>query len=81
MQCLTDLGAGVYQVANPQPTEYTSCVYVLAQPEELTAQAWTLPVSGAQEIVAAIALLWGIGAVFRAVISQLRSKGSNHETD
>lgn len=80
-ECLTDIGAGQYQVTSPQPTDITSCVYVIAQPQELTSGAWSLTVEQGQQIAAAIALLWAIGAVFRAVISQLKSKGNSNEAD
>ncbi|ACT52156.1 hypothetical protein [Methylovorus glucosotrophus] len=78
-ECLTDIGAGQYQIASPQPTEISECVYLIAQPKELTAGAWSLTVEQGQQLAAAIALLWAIGAVFRVLISLLKQKESQHE--
>ena len=78
-ECLTDIGAGQYQIASPQPTEISDCVYLIAQPQELTAGAWSLTVEQGQQLAAAIALLWAIGAVFRVLISLLKQKESQHE--
>jgi len=78
-ECLTDIGAGQYQIASPQPTEISDCVYLIAQPQELTAGAWSLTVEQGQQIAFSIALLWAIGAVFRIVISLLKQKETHHE--
>lgn len=82
MQCLTDMGAGVYSVAYPQPTEIFSCVHVLAQPSDVTVHAWALTVQQGSEIAMAIAILWAIAAAFRVVISLLKSnEGNQNETN
>jgi hypothetical protein len=74
MDCLVMTSAGVYQLASPQPAEYTSCMYVLAQPDQVTANAWwALTVNQGTEIATAIAILWAIGCTYRVLINFLKS--------
>lgn len=72
MQCL-ELTAGKYEVINPQPIEYTNCIYILASPSELTINAHALTVSQGTEIAVAIAILWAVAYTFRVISFILQS--------
>lgn len=79
MQCLTDNGDGTFSIANPQPTEYTTCVYVAASPTELGNQIWNLTPSQGLELSGAIALTWAIAFGFRMGIKSLKSNERENE--
>lgn len=74
MQCITDIGGGNFALIVPQPTEYTTCVYLLAQPQDVTINAYALTVQQGTEIAIAIVTLWAIGYVFRVLSNFLKSK-------
>lgn len=81
MLCLSQIDSTNFQVASPQPTEYTSCLYVLAQPQDLTFNAWALDVTQGSQIALAIAVCWAIGWAFRAAISLLKPNESENQND
>jgi len=65
MQCLTDLGGGSFAVTSPQPTEYTTCVYVLASPTDFNSQIFNITAVEGLQLSAAIVAVWAIGFVVR----------------
>jgi len=76
MLCLTEISAGNYQVASPQPTEYTTCTYVLAQQTDIGINAWALTPEQGFQIATAIGICWAFGYAFRAVGQFLKPKSS-----
>jgi len=67
MLCLSQIDGNTFQVASPQPTEYTSCTYVLAQPSDLGINAWALTPDEGYQIATAIAICWAAGYASRVV--------------
>lgn len=75
MQCLTDMG-GSFVLSTPQPTEFTTCLYVLAQPQDLVINAWALTTTQGLQIAAAIGICWATGLAFR-LLGQFLNQSSN----
>jgi len=82
MYCLTDNGGGSFSVANPQPTDINTCVYVIAQPAEVQPALWAMTAEQGTTIGTAIMLVWAIAWGFRAVIRVLSTDDSqNYERE
>ncbi len=81
MQCLTDNGAGMYQLADPQPTEYTTCTYVLAQQPDIAINAWALTASQGLQIATAIAICWAAAFAFRVIGQFLNQSSKQNESE
>jgi len=82
MLCLTDNGNGFYTVADPQPTNINSCVYLIAQPTEVQSLPWALTVEQGTQLSIAILGLWAVAWCWRAASSTLDSwSGDNNEGD
>lgn len=81
MQCLTDTGSGNYVVTNPQPTQITDCVYLLAQPNELPTAFMNMTVEEGLEVGGLLSLVLLAGFTFRAVGRALSTyeKGNENE--
>lgn len=76
MQCLLDMGAGEFVLADPQPPEYQACTYLLVQPSELPLELFNItPAEGAQ-LSAAIVAVWAIAWVVKPFILALRTDES-----
>lgn len=80
MKCLVPVMGG-YAEANPQPASYSECLFVLAQPSDVTASANHLSVSEGTDIAIAIITLWAIAAVFRILITQFKSNTGADTTE
>lgn len=79
MICVQDNGSGLLQVVSPQPVEVTSCVLVVGSPSEMSSP-FALSVEDGSAVAAAVAGVWIIGWVFKALIVTLRG-GSNETVD
>lgn len=85
MLCLTEnpgsTGGVYYTVAEPQPTTYTECVYILAQPPEVSNEFWNLTMDEAQELMPYFGLVLVAGFTFRALARALNTeeRESNHD--
>jgi hypothetical protein len=73
IQCLEDLGGGAYQIANPQPTDYTTCTYVLVQPSDLQSELWNISIDDGIQIGFLLGLVLLAGFTFRAMARALNS--------
>ncbi|MFL9709354.1 hypothetical protein [Methylobacillus sp. Pita1] len=80
MKCLIDIGSGQYQVLEPQPSDYTTCMQLVVSPTELQNGVMHLTAAEGVQISLSIGLLWATAAAFRAVIHMLKERESN-ETD
>jgi hypothetical protein len=60
-----------FYIMNPQPSDYSTCTYVLPSGSESSGFP-TLTSQQGVDIAMAIAVLWGIGAVFRILINLMR---------
>lgn len=76
MQCLTEISSGVFSVASPQPTEYSSCVYLIAQPNELPTAFMNMTVDEGLQVGGLLALVLVAGFTIRAIARAL-SAGDN----
>ncbi len=76
MQCLTDNGGGSFSIASPQPTDTTSCVYVIASPSELQNQ-FDITLDEASQIMPLLALVLCAGFTFRAIAQALKTDDRN----
>jgi len=81
MYCLTDNGNGSYSVANPQPTNINSCVYVIAQPVEVQPAIWALTAEQGTQLSVAILTLWAVAWVWRAASSTVDSTWSTNNNE
>lgn len=72
MQCLTDLGNGVFKITNPQPNDTTNCVYVIAAPSELQNQ-FNITMQEAQIFMPLLGLVLVMGFTYRAIARALNS--------
>lgn len=80
MKCLQDLGSGQYQVMEPQPSDYTTCLSLVVSPSELQNGVMHLTAAEGVQLSIAIGGLWATAFVFRAVISLLKSnQGESNE--
>ena len=66
--------SGVVSVLNPQPADISTCVMVLATPGELSMFSPMSAADGAV-IASAIAAVWALGFVFRALGSFFNVSG------
>lgn len=81
MQCLIDLGAGQYQVMQPQPNDYTTCTALVVSPTELQNGVMHLTTAEGVQLSIAIGICWAVAAAFRAVIQMLKEKtGESNES-
>lgn len=76
MQCLTQAALGGYVISSPQPTQYTTCTYILAQPTDLAFSAWSLTATQGSQISLAIGLCWATAYAFR-VLGQYLNQPTN----
>jgi hypothetical protein len=80
MQCLTDIGAGNFTITSPQPTDYTTCTYILAQQPDIATNAWALTAAQGAQLSIAIGSLLAVGAVIRVLASFLKpNDGDSNE--
>lgn len=70
-------GGAFFTPINPQPTDYTTCTYVLQSGNEVGVMSPLTPSQGA-EIALAIGLLWAIAAVFRVLINLFRPSATDN---
>ncbi|MCB5187583.1 hypothetical protein LG200_06125 [Methylobacillus caricis] len=77
MKCLIDLGSGQYQVLEPQPSDYTTCMQLVVSPSELQNGVMHLTAAEGVQISLAIGLLWAIAAAFRVVIHMLKERNGD----
>lgn len=70
MQCLTDTGTG-YVLTSPQPTDLTTCTFLLVQPSELPNQLLNLSLEESLTVGSLLAGLLVVGFIFRAVARAL----------
>ncbi len=73
MNCLTDLGAGSFQLTSPQPELITDCVYLLVEPSELAPEWYSLTAEQGGQIATSMSVLLAIGFIFRWIIRALKS--------
>lgn len=78
MQCLTDIGTGNYQIANPQPTLTTDCTYLIVQPNEIPMAFMNLTPEQGLEVGGLFALVLVAGFTFRAIAHALNVNVSNN---
>jgi hypothetical protein len=79
-QCLTSNGNGDFIIASPQPTEYTTCVYVLAQPSDIANNAWALTAEQGSQLSITIGICWATAYAFR-VVGQILNRSSLNESE
>lgn len=77
MQCLTNKGGGKYELTNPQPDSYTTCISVLASPSDLGINSWALTPAQGLQIATAIGILWTTAYTFRVIGQFLSNRSSN----
>lgn len=75
--CLTQTADG-FQVANPQPTQYTTCTHLVASPNEL-ASNFQLSANDGLQIAMSIIAVWGVGFAFRAIATYLKQGNENEQ--
>ena len=73
MQCLDAPWNGLYEVANPQPAEYSSCMYILATPQDIAINQYALTAAQGLQIATAIGILWATAYAFRVIGQYLQS--------
>lgn len=73
MQCLTETTQGVFQVADPQPVDYTTCTYLIAQPSELQNELFNLTMEDAQILMPYFAIVLVTGFTYRAIAQALKT--------
>lgn len=78
MQCLTDIGTGSYQIANPQPTVTNNCTYLIVQPNEIPTAFMNMTPEQGLEVGGLFALVLVVGFTFRAVAQALHVPISNN---
>jgi hypothetical protein len=72
MICLTNTGSG-FVLMEPQPTDYTTCTYILQSGNEIS--AWhPLSINDGAQIAVAIGACWAAGYAFRVLGQYLRSE-------
>lgn len=81
MQCLTDIGSGQYQIASPQPTLLSDCVYLLAQPNELPVDFMQLTIDEGLQVGGLLALVLVAGFTFRAIARALYAGDKSGDSD
>jgi hypothetical protein len=75
MICLNDMGTG-FVAMNPQPTDYTTCTYVLQSGNEIT--VWQkLSINDGVTIALSIGACWAAAFAFRVLGQFLRSESQN----
>jgi hypothetical protein len=74
MICVSADNAGVLSVVTPQPPDVSSCSMVVASPSELAGIVQPLDISSAEQIGAAIFLLFTVAFVFRAIRRIIESR-------
>lgn len=75
-------GLGTVQVLspmNPQPTDYTTCTYVIQSGAELNSGLMPLSINEASQLIQPILLLLSIGFVFRALSYTLKTSTDTTE--
>lgn len=70
MQCLTQTVDG-FIVASPQPTELSTCTFLLVQPSELPNQLMNLTLEESLTVGSLLGGLLVVGFIFRAVAQAL----------
>lgn len=78
MICL-DYTASGFVPTSPQPTDYTTCSYVLQSGSELHTSVMTLTIDEALQLVTPILVLLSIGFVFRALSYALKTSTDTTE--
>lgn len=81
MKCLIDYGSGQYQVMEPQPSDYTTCMQLVVSPTELQNGVMYLTAAEGVQLSIAIGTCWAVAAAFAAVIHMLKEKGSSNESN
>lgn len=79
MRCLIDTGTGFFQVANPQPTELTNCVYLIAQPTEIPTAFMNLTPDDGLKVGGLLATVLVVGFTFRAIARVLSTENNGNE--
>ena len=74
MKCLTDIGGGTYMQSSPQPTDYTTCTYLLVQPSELSNQLFNIDLDSWALLTYAIVGVWAVGFTVRSIIRTLNNE-------
>ena len=80
MHCLTDIGAGNYRVSDPQPTELSSCVFIIAQPNELPSAFMVLTPEEGMQVGGLLATVLVAGFTIRAIVRALNVNEKDDES-
>ncbi len=80
MICLQqNLTTGALEVMNPQPVDLTTCSMVLSSGADAVNVPWSLSVSDASSVSAAIISVWGLAWAIKALILTLKGNTQNEE--
>lgn len=72
MQCLEQVSETQFQLPAVQPADYTTCTYVLAQPQDVHADIWNLTTDDAIQLMPLFAVVLVTGFSFRALARALK---------
>lgn len=81
MQCLNDLGGGNFSIASPQPQAIGSCVYIIAQPNELPNGIMNLTPEEGLQVGGLLALVLLSGFTIRVIAQTLHAGNKENEND
>lgn len=76
MICLDLTQSGFYP-QNPQPSDFSTCSYVLQSGAEASGSFFSLTSDQGATLAISISVLWAIGAVFRVLINLMRPSPSD----
>lgn len=80
MLCLIQTSDYQFELPATQPTDYTTCTYILAQPQDVHADAWNLTMDDAITLMPYFALVLVMGFTFRAVARALNTGDTTNES-
>ena len=79
MQCLIQTSEFQFELPATQPSDYTTCTYILAQPQDVHADVWNLTMDEAMELMPYFGLVLVMGYTFRAIAQALKTDERNEE--
>lgn len=79
MQCLIQVSEFQFELPATQPSDYTTCTYILAQPQDVHADVWNLTMDEAAELMPYFGLVLVMGYTFRAIAQALKTDERNEE--
>lgn len=79
MQCVQADASGVLTIVNPQPTDISTCTYVIGNYSEQAPDLLRLDEQGGIDIAVAVMTLLAAAYVFRALARAINSTDENYE--